>query len=76
MMANIFQRVFDAVRFQHDVDRTVEILSALDDRTLRDIGVSRGDLPETVEARLRQQRDDAARKSDRCVRTLRTGYET
>lgn len=53
-------RAFEALRLWHKRRKAIQELAALDDRTLRDIGIARGQIRELVDARLRAQASQPA----------------
>lgn len=46
------RKLLDGIRRRYVRRETIRILSALDDRSLRDIGIHRGDIPAVVDAAL------------------------
>ncbi len=53
-------RALDGLRHWHQRRKAIAELGALDDRMLKDIGVSRGSIRELVDAQLRQRAENGA----------------
>ncbi len=57
-------RAFAGLRRRHRRRKAIAELQALDDRTLRDIGINRGAIRELVDAQLRFEADAAAKAAE------------
>ncbi len=53
MTINFFQQLINSIKFKRECHKNIQLLSKLNDKTLRDIGVDRCDIPTAVENQVR-----------------------